>query len=621
MLKSLISGSRKHFTAMNFTLFLFGVFAMVWFYGLNRYTILYYQEQIQLFRFDRFYFLSFLERPGGLSEYFGAFLTQFYFYPFVGAVILTAILIAVVLLFYHICRSCGNIRQLFFIPFIPAVLLMTSFTNIFFDMPAALGILLALAGFSLYIAISLPVRYGVGILLVTVTYFIAGGNALLFASLILIFELTFNRTQITQISANNANKNPRKSALSASSAFKTLYLFLLVSWTALLPWLSMHLFYIVTMREAYFALTPVTFIIPIFYNKLLWLSIPVLFLVWRLVAGKIKPWKSSLRKIDILNFLMVFAITVYCAYTMYDRKNNTINRMTYELQHHNFDSAIAIAQNYPPDNRLGCYFTNIALYESGQMPYRMFHYRQMGTAGLFLNWEFANNNVLVWYLGETYYRLGMILQAEHCAFESLVSNPKGADVKVLQRLVLTNIERRDSATANKYLQYLDHSLFYRKWAQQQRANLASAMADSTFHIPEMPMRAHCENFFIPYQMPEYTLLSLLKSNPKNRMAFEYMMAYCMLQKDLEKVKWCMDNYYHNFDYPSIPTHYEEALVLYKIAIDKDPGLFTKYPISDATQERYNRYMQAVNVARGGEHKFEQFRKRFDNTYWFYMNLH
>jgi len=215
----------------------------------------------------------------------------------------------------------------------------------------------------------------------------------------------------------------------------------------------------------------------------------------------------------------------------------------------------------------------------------------------------------------------MTLQAEHCAFESLVSNPKGPDVKVLQRLVLTNIERRDSATANKYLQYLDHSLFYREWAQQQRTNLALAMADSTFHIPEMPMRAHCENFFIPYQMPEYTLLSLLKSNPKNRMAFEYMMAYCMLQKDLEKVKWCMDNYYHNFDYPSIPTHYEEALVLYKIAIDKDPDLFTKYPISDATQERYNRYMQAVNVARGGEHKFEQFRKRFDNTYWFYMNLH
>lgn len=590
---------------MGVTLCMFGVFAMVWFYVFNRYTVLYYQEQIQLFRFDRFYFLSFLERPGGLSEYLGAFLTQFYFHPLAGSLILTVILITVVLLFYRICRSCGNIKQLFFIPFIPAILLMISFTNAFFHMSAALGILLVLAGFKWYITISqLTIRYVAGIVLVAAIYFIAGGNALLLATMILIFELTDFKPYPNQTKRRN----------------KWLYVFLLAGWTALLPWLSMHLFYIVTMREAYFALTPVNFIKPTVYCKLLWLSVPVLFLVWRLAARKIKPWKSSLWKIDILNFLMVFAITAYCAYTMYDRKTNTINRMTYELQHHNFDSAIAVAQKYPTNNRLGCYFTNIALYESGQMPYRMFHYQQVGTAGLFLNWEYANNSILVWYLGEVYYRLGMTLQAEHCAFESLVSNPKSSDVKVLQRLVLTNIERRDSATANKYLQYLDHSLFYRKWAQQQRANLALAMTDSTFHTPDTPIPARGENFFIPYQMPEYTLLRLLKFNPTNRMAFEYLMAYCMLQKDLEKVKWCMDNYYSNFDYPTIPTHYEEALILYKIAFE-DPDLFTKYPISDTTRDRYNRYMQAVRVAQRNESKLDQFHKQFSNTYWFYMNLH
>ncbi len=343
--------------------------------------------------------------------------------------------------------------------------------------------------------------------------------------------------------------------------------------------------------------------------------------MWRIIAGKRKLWKLSQWKIGILNFFIVSVITIHCTYTIYDRKTNTINQMTYELQHRNFDSAIAVVKKYPPDNRLGCYFTNLALYESGQLPYRMFHYPQMGTAGLFLNWEYANNNTLVWYLGEVYYRLGMIFQAEHCAFESMVANPKGSDVKVLQRLALTNIERRDSATAEKYLRYLDHSLFYCKWVQQQRANLALAMTDSTFHIPDTPMPAQGENFFIPYQMPEYTLLRLLKFNPKNRMAFEYMMAYCMLQKDLEKVKWCMDNYYENFDYPTIPTHYEEALILYKIAIDKDSDLFTKYQISNATFERYNRYMQAVKVAQRNESKFDRFYKQFGNTYWFYMNLY
>ena len=597
---------------IRFTLFLFGVFAVVWFCVFNHYTVLYYQEQIQLFRFDRFYFLSYLERPGGLSEYFGSFLTQFYFYPFAGAVILATVLTTVALLFYQICRTPSpmdrtgeeSIRKLFFIPFIPAVLLMISFGNIFFDMSAALGILLTLAMFKWYIGMALPVRYSAGIALVAAAYFIAGGNALLLTALIMIFELT----DYESLKEHAKKRN------------KFLYLFLLAGWAVWLPWLSWRLFYTVTMRVAYFALTPVNFHLPTSDSIFLWISIPVLFLVWRLISNKINLWNVSPLKVGVFNFLMVLVMIFYCFYTMQSRsRSHTISRITFELQHGNFDQILAVGKDNPTNNRLVCYLTNIALYESGQMPYRMFHYKQMGTSGLFLNWEFASDHILSFYLGEVYYRLGMILQAEHCTFESLVSSQKEPNARVLRRLTLTNIARRDAATADKYLRYLDHSLFYRKWAQQQRTNLARAMADSTFHIPDTPIPAHCKNFFITFQMPEYTLLMLLESNPKHRMAFEYLMAYSMLQRDLEKVKWCMDNYYTNFDYPSIPTHYEEALLLYDV-LAKDPDFLTQYPVSNATRERYDRYMQAIKAAQGSERKFEQFQKQFSNTYWYYMNL-
>ena len=609
MLKSLVSISRKYAVATGLTFFLFGLFAVVWFYVYNRYTVTYYREQMQLFRFDRFYFLSFFDRPGGLSEYAGAFLTQFYYYPFAGAIILSLVLITVVLLFYHLCRSCGNMGRMFFIPFVPAVLLMICFVNIYFDMSAALAILFVLAGFKLYIALFQKFKdswfhslFIADLILITATYFIAGGNVLLLAALLFIFELTGFRS-------------PKE-----RTRHKALYLFLMAGWTALLPWLSCRLFYTVSMREAYFALTPAHFILPSTNSNLLWLSIPVLFLVWTLLAGRIDRWKISPVMVGFLNFLIVAVMTVGCAYATYNRRSNTINRMAFELQRGNFDSVIAAGKDNPTNNRLVCYLSNIALYESGLMPYRMFHYKQTGVAGLFLNWEYANSSILVWYLGEVYYRLGMILQAEHCGFEALVSGHNGPDVKVSQRLALTNIVRRDSATADKYLRYLDHSLFYRKWAGQQRTNLALAMADSTFQIPGAPIPVRGKDFFIPYQVPEYTLLMLLESNPKHRMAFEYLMAYCMLQRDLEKVKWCMDNYYRNFDYPAIPTHYEEAMLLYKMVYEEGPDFFTQYPVSNVTLERYDRYMQAVKAAQGGKSKFEQFQKLFGNTFWYYMNL-
>ena len=593
------------------TLFLFGVFAVTWFCVWNRYTVLYYQEQIQLFRFDRFYFLSFLDRPGGLCEYLGAFLTQFCFYPFAGAIILTAVLITFVLLFYDICRFCCNIGQMFFIPFIPAVLLMTSFVNMFFGMPEALALLFVLAGFRWYIVIiQKSWNFGVikswifGMILVTATYFIAGGNALLLTALIIIYSLT--NLKISKF------KNFKITGLCISG---------ILFWVVLLPWLSGRLFYVITLREAYFALTPFLFIMPTMDMILLWLSLPILFLIFFLICVQKKHaesrWNLSSLKMGVFNFLIVFVMTACCAYTMYDRgSGHVINRMTFELQHGNFDTAIKVGKENPKNNRLVCYLTNIAIYESGQMPYLMFHYKQMGTAGLFLDWGFANASSIVWYLGEVYYRLGLILPAEHCTFEALVSSHKGPDAKVLQRLALTNIARRDSATAEKYLRYLDNSLFYRNWAREQRTNLASVMRDVHFHIPGTPKPVRCKDFFIPYQMPEYTLLMLLESNPKHRMAFEYLMAYCMLQKDIEKVKWSMDNYYRYMDYPAIPTHYEEALLLYENVFDEVTG----YRISNVTRERYEHYMQTVKAAQGNKRKFEQFRNQFSNTFWYYMNL-
>ena len=625
MLNSSVSVFRKNFLAiaMGLTLFLFGVFVVLWFYVFNRYSVLYYQEQMQLFRFDRFYFFSCLDRPGGLSEYFGAFLTQFYYYPLAGAMILTAVITTVVWLFYLICktppqsspqgresRSCGNIHQMFFIPFIPAILLMISFVNNFFDMSAALGIFFVLAGFKWYITMPLRARYVTGMLLVTAIYFIAGGNALLLAALILIFEVlppTF------QIEVERSPKEPAK------KRNQWLYLFLLAGWSALLPVLSWRLIYTVTMREAYFALTPVTFIFPNIDSILLWISIPVLFLIWRLEAGKTSRWNFSSVKVGVFNFLLVFLLTVSCAYTGYDYKSSTINRMTFDLQQSNFDSAIAVGKDNPSNNRLICYLTNIALYESGQMPYRMFHYKQIGLTGLFLDWESASANMLVWYLGEVYYRFGMMLPAEHCAFEALVLHQKKGSAKVLQRLALTHIARRDQATAYKYLRYLDHSLFYRKWTRQQSKNLDLAMSDINFQIPDTPLPVHCNDFYIPYRMPEYTMLMLLETNPKHRMAFEYLMAYCMLQRDLEKVKWCVDKYYRNFDYPTMPTHYEEALLLYKNMYEESPDFLTQFSISLATQERYNRYMQAIKTTQASKSKLEQFQKQFGNTFWYYMN--
>jgi hypothetical protein len=84
----------------------------------------------------------------------------------------------------------------------------------------------------------------------------------------------------------------------------------------------------------------------------------------------------------------------------------------------------------------------------------------------------------------------------------------------------------------------------------------------------------------------------------HRLAFEYLMAYYLLQKDIEQVIWCMNAYLNNFDYKGIPIHYEEALLVYKNLTLAGDEFYDSYPVSAATRDRFDRYAQAYKLAQG-----------------------
>ena len=51
-----------------------------------------YQEQYLLFLYIPSYFFDKLSYPGGVGEYIAEFLTQFYYYPYLGALIVALLL-------------------------------------------------------------------------------------------------------------------------------------------------------------------------------------------------------------------------------------------------------------------------------------------------------------------------------------------------------------------------------------------------------------------------------------------------------------------------------------------------------------------------------------------------
>ena len=569
---------------------LFVLLFVFWLALFNRNHVLYLQEQTQLFRFGWFYFNTYWIKPGGVTDYLGAFLTQFNFYPWIGAIILSLLMAGVYLLLDFICRHNGKTGYLFVFLFIPVLLLMIVLIVTKQCIPSyLLGFIFGLVGFRVYIALKRPVRYVGGFVIFLAVYILAAGNAIIFTILAFIFELF-------------SKKHP----------LNYLYLIALTIWTMLIPFLAFRFVYTVTLREAFFALTPVAFPSPDLIAASVWLFFPILYAIWRWLSAKVNTVQPSVWKL-ISSCIPVIGMSIGSMFLVNDSRAEMFTDMAFSVQNGRWEKVIQLGASYPFSNNLISYFTNIALAESGMLPYRMFFYDQTGTNGLFLERQSSSMNS---YISEAYYRLGLMQEAERNAYEVMVGNTKEHNSQELRRLVTISLITRDTALFNKYIRLFDHTLFYREWAGQQRQQMALALDNPAYTLPGIPQAALCDDFFLNSNIsPDFVLNNLLVKNPDHRLAFEYLMAWYMLNKDLDNLKNCMDNYFYRFQYPNIPVHYEEALLLYR-NINPTEQILEQYPISELTRERFNNYKQAYKLVQSNQ-QLTMLYQQFGNTYWFY----
>jgi len=615
---------------------LFVLLVIFWLGQFNRYHVLYYREQMQLFRFNWFYFHSYWIKPGGIAGYISAFLTQFYFYPWIGATIVSCLLAGVYLLLDSICSRNGKTGYFFVVLFIPVFLLLMAFVNQHFMLSYLVGLMIGLVGFRIYITFKKPVRYISGFVLCLVVYIIAAGNTMLFVFLVLLYDLFLEKQKGT-------SKNPTRHAelVSASPLYQGIadhvrnddcaksvdfrspqkslnhyvYLITLVIWTVVIPFLAYYFVYTINPREAFFALTPADFPFPNVVNVSAWLSIPFLYVCWIWAAGKIQRWKTVVWKM-IVSCLLVAGMCAGSISLVSNRKAETLTNMAFSIQNNNWERTIQLGTSYPFSNEMTSYFSNIALAELGQLPYRLFHNNQTGPTGLFLEWDKSYFTIL--YIGEVYYRLGLIQEAEHSAFETMVGNAIEHNSLSLRRLVTTSIIMRDTALFNKYIRLFEQTLFYRQWAGRQRDYMAAALADSAYTLPGAPNKALCENFFLRYARPDFILNKLLENNPNHRLAFEYLMAWHLLDKDVESFKKGMDLYFNRFPYPDIPVHFEEALMVYQ-QVNPSLNILEQYPVSNQTRERFNNYIKSYQAVKT-QQQLAGLHRQYGKTYWFYLHF-
>ena len=196
---------------------------------------------------------------------------------------------------------------------------------------------------------------------------------------------------------------------------------------------------------------------------------------------------------------------------------------------------------------------NRALYHTGRLNQDMFTYLQHPDALIFTG---ADHALFYWHKFDTLIDLGLMNLAEKNFTECMETF--GEQPMILQRLAMVNLAKGKTEAGRIYLEKLRKTLFFSTWAQDYLARLA---ADPTLaadpQMQQLRAQALRKDSTVLFYATEPMLPALVEQGSGNRMAFEYLMAWYMLKKRLDKFVQNLGRL-PEFGYTAIPPLYQEA---------------------------------------------------------------
>jgi len=182
---------------------------------------------------------------------------------------------------------------------------------------------------------------------------------------------------------------------------------------------------------------------------------------------------------------------------------------------------------------------------------------------------------------------------------------------------LVNLVKGNLGSARIYLGALSKTLFHAEWAKQYLDRIRND-PDLSADQYVQHIRSLCpDKDYTTHSLPREKALSLLlEKNSQNRMAFEYLMAWYMLNKHLGKFVQKIV-LVHDLGYPKVPTHYEEAALIYVYGTRK-PLYLSDYEPNPQIRRQIEEFSRILNsYGKNKQAAANELAKKFRNTYFFY----
>lgn len=503
------------------------VAVMLWWTGSYLGTISYH-EQLQMFLCNSEYFCERLSLPGGLADYVSEFLVSFFYYAPIGAGIIAAVVMLIQLLSWKLIQCHSNSSVGFALSFIPAMLVWAVLGNpdILMSLPVAIAGILSLC------CIAKPKIWQMAVLL-PLSYWLFGtmfyGMALYFT----IYAIIEKRW--------------------AASAFIVIFTLLIVTSSNYL--LNYPLYRILVGLNYYrFPTTlPYVMVVPMLFASLL----PF---VAKAITSAVSALMGESFKLLIPSLVACVLPCYFIMRSMYVEEVNDVLEYDYLVRTTQWDKIIAKADKKSPDTPNTVVCLNLALQQMGRLPFTQFNYFQNGSEGLLQGCE--RDFVSPVPTAEALMRLGMVNAAQQYFFEAQEAIPNfRKSGRLTRRLAETNLINGQYEVARKYLKLLKQTICYSDWATSTESLLGNEKAINEHPVyGEARKNQYSDDFLFSDTEMDMMLGLLLVKNPQNKMAYEYLMSYIILNRNLEHFY----DYFqlgNNLGYKEPPAIYQEVHAL------------------------------------------------------------
>ncbi len=530
-------------------------------------------QEMPAFRPEDSLLQALVERPGGMIETLSGFLSQFYYIPWVGALIITVVAWALSLCLGQLLLRVTGKRSRFF-RYVPALLvfmLSNQYEHVLAMALALLVVLLSACGFDRLPLSRSKAKAALFVLFFVGLYLLAGSACLIFAAVAVLFVVFQHRDYILA------------GGMSLLSLLLCFVLHMLLFDTGVVPFFG----------DLPAMLLGKTTSLVTLLRVCLFLAVPVILAAWFL--GKSLGFhKFSLPRVRLWSaagLTLLFILTVWISS---NPEQKMLHKMIHYARHENWSQILEQAREMPRGlyNMYMNYQTNRALYHTGRLGDEMFVFVQDMEAQALIALEDERYVMRDIAISDITSDMGALNISEHLSHELM--EVSGTSPFLAERLFWINFGKKQYENGRIFLNAFSRDIVHgdrgRDVLRRLEVDPQLTGSGKVRYLNSVVLETDYANIDV-----ETLLLALLEKNRYNRMAFEYLMGYYLMTRQVDKVVENLGRL-DDFGYTEIPIHYEEAIYLYALNTGEDIELGWRSIRPDTIRrfEAFARIMADVN---------------------------